>query len=390
MKKFHFIILLLLCRLSGFTQGINVDSLMRNMPDLGENICMSSIVVDESMYPKEALNNLYSNMGRLISRNGVLNLKENIRFFLATNYNVISKDIIPGIPTRISEKIQFNFIIGDALTEQVFSSMAVQAKGVGINENKALITAIQSIKWNDEALSKFVVDAKKEIVKYYTNEAPSIFKEAELLSKSGKQQEAIGLLISIPSACPMYKESMRRALVTYQEMIDNKANVFLRKAKAEWSSSPDRNGAEKAVAFIDSIPLESKYETEVNTLLEDINKRVASIDKREWDFKKQQYSDSIRHLKTEEQAAKMKEYAATHPYSSKPYKRSAKSDSGNSKGLFGGLIDKWNAQPTWKKVLIGGGIGLAAAGAAVVSTVSSVAGALLARTMFHVILPIPI
>lgn len=376
--------------MNGVAQGINIDSLMTVMPDLGDNICMSSVIVDESAYSQEALNNLYANMDRLIGKNGVLNLKENARFFLATTYIIISKDVIPGIPARISEKIQFNFIIGDAVAEKVYSSIAVQVKGVGINESKALISAIQAIRWNNEALDKFVIDAKKEIIKYYTIEAPSIFKEAELLKKSGKYQEAIGLLISIPSACPLYKESMRKALVTYQEMIDNKASIFLRKAKAEWSSSPDRNGAEKAVAYINSIPSESKYEADVNSLLQEINRQVASIDKKEWEFKKQQYTDSIRHLKTEEQAAKLQEYAAKHPYSSKSYNRSTDSDSENDKGLFGGLIDKWNEQPTWKKVLIGGGIGLAAAGAAAVSAVSSIAGALLARTMFHVILPIPI
>ena len=55
------------------------------------------------------------------------------------------------------------------------------------------------------------------------------------------------------------------------------------------------------------------------------------------------------------------------------------------KGLFGDLVDKWNEQPTWKKVLIGGGIGLAVSAAAAVTTVSSVAGALLARTSFHLV-----
>jgi hypothetical protein len=99
---------------------------MTAMPDMGDNICISSIIPDESIYPKEALNNLYSNMDRLLSSNGILSLKEDVRFFLATNYNVISKDIIPGIPSRISETVQFNFIIGDALSEQVFSSIAVQ------------------------------------------------------------------------------------------------------------------------------------------------------------------------------------------------------------------------------------------------------------------------
>ncbi len=368
----------------GYGQGINIDSLMGCLPEMGDNICLSSVVADETAYTPDALKILYSNMDRLISSHGILNLKETTRFFLATNHNVISKDIVPGIPTRISETIQFNFIIGDILTEKVFSSIAIQVKGVGLNENKALISAIQAIKWKNKEIENFIDNAKNEIVAYYTEEASNIFQKAELLAESGKYEEAIGQLISIPSACPQHKESMRKALVTYQNMINNQAIKFLRKAKSEWGISQDRRGAQNAVSYLDSIPSGTIYENEIAQLLQDINKKIDSIDKREWEFKKQQYNDSIRHLKAEERAAKMKEYIASHPYSSNTYSRSTKNMFGE-KGLFGDLVDKWNEQPTWKKVLIGGGIGLAVSAAAAVTTVSSVAGALLARTSFHLV-----
>ena len=52
------------------------------------------------------------------------------------------------------------------------------------------------------------------------------------------------------------------------------------------------------------------------------------------------------------------------------------------KNIFEKLADKWNAQPTWKKVLIGGGVGLAVAGGLAVSAVSSVASAVLSRSIF--------
>ncbi len=370
----------------GYGQGINIDSLMCNMPDLGDNICMSSVIADESSYPQEALKLQYTNMNRLISSHGLLNVKETVRFFLASNYNIISKDIVPGIPTRISETIQFNFIVGDFYTEKVFSSIAVQVKGVGINENKAIISAVQAIKWNNKRLDEFIDDAKNEIIEYYTKEAPNLFQKAEFLEKSGKYEEAIGHLISIPSACPQYKESMRRALVTYQNMINEQGGRLFRMAKAEWSASQDKIGAQKTVSYLDSIPSGTIYENVISLLLQEINKKIETIDRREWEFKKQQYNDSIRHLKAEERAAKMREYAANYPYSTNPYTRSSNKSSGNDKGLFGGLLDKWNEQPTWKKVLIGGGIGLAVAGAAAVSAVSSVASAILARTSFLVII----
>ena len=129
MKRILFLIAITAQSVFTLAQGLNVESLMNNLPDLGDNICLSSVITDESNYSPEALKNIYLNMDRLISGHGILNLKENVRFFLATNHNIISKDIIPGIPTRVSETIQFNFIIGDALSEKVFSSRFTSATG---------------------------------------------------------------------------------------------------------------------------------------------------------------------------------------------------------------------------------------------------------------------
>lgn len=363
----------------------NVETLMEEIPDMGDNIYLTAVIPDQSAYSKEALTLLYNNMNRFISNHGVLNMSEGVRFFLATNYNVVTKDIVPGMPVRISETIQCNFVIGDAMTEKAFSTLSVQVKGVGINENKALITAIQAIKWKSEEFDDFINKGKAEIVKFFTTEAPNIMQEAEMLSKTGKYQEAIGKLISVPSACPQYKECMQKALTTYLMMADNQASTYLRKAKAEWAASPDRNGAQKAIAYIDSIPTETKYEAEVNTLLSTINSKVSSLDKQEWEFKKQQYADSIRHEKAEEQAALMKEYEAKYPYSASSHKRSSQSGLSpqtGGKNIFEKLADKWNAQPTWKKVLIGGGVGLAAASGLAVAAVSSAASAVLSRSIF--------
>lgn len=364
----------------------NVESLMAEMPDMGDNIYLTAVIPDESAYPKEALSLLYNNMNRFISNHGVLNINEGARFFLATNYNVITKDIVPGMPVRVSETIQCNFVIGDALTEKVFSTLSVQVKGVGINDNKALITAIQAIKWKSDEFDDFIKKGKIEIVKFFTAEAPHILQEADVLSKTGKYQEAIGKLISVPSACPQYKECMQKALTTYLKMADSQAATYLRKAKAEWAASPDREGAQKSIAYIDSIPPETKYESEVNSLLNTINNKVSSLDRQEWQFKKQQYADSIRHKKAEEQAELMKVYEAKHPYTTKSFSRSSQSGlaqtQAGGKNIFEKLADKWNAQPTWKKVLIGGGVGLAVAGGLTLSAVSSAASAVLSRSIF--------
>ena len=379
-RIFSSLFCLFFCRLVCAQGGLNIDSLMNDMPDVGDNLYISVVVEENENYTSEATRLLQNNLNHAVAQNGFLDTDGASPFFIAMNYNVLSKDIVPGMPVRISQEVQFNFIIGDAKEEKAFSSYACVVRGVGTNEQKAIIAAIRRIPWNDSTFKDFIKEGKQGITTYYDQRIPQIIEEANLLERQGKYEQAISKLTTIPKACRQYSACMRRALQVYQNMIDHDAYKWLAEAKKAWAASPDKAGAERVIALVDSIPSDSRYEVEVDSLLADVRNRIKEIDDQEWKLKMEK-------IKAENRAADrrmMAEASARRERGSSSIGGlfSGGSSRGNGKSFFGHIADKWRAQPTWKKVLIAGGVGLAIGGGVLTW---KAAGAILARTSFHVV-----
>ena len=371
MKRFLSITAAFFFCLLGVAQGggLNFDSLMNDMPDVGDNFYISVVVDENEQYPIDAVKLLKSNLGNVVSRNGFLDTDGASPFFVAMNYVVLAKDVVPGMPIRISQNVQFNFVIGDAKENKVFSTYACTVRGVGTNEQKAILAAIRRIPWNDDTFRQFIEEGKQRIIDYYAQRVPQIIEEARLLERQGNFEQAIAMLTTIPKACTQHRDCMRMALEVYQNMIDHIAQNWLTKARNTWTASPDKHGAEQAIALIDSIPSDSRYETDVDSLLAEIKTRVKEIDNQEWQMKMEK-------IKAQNRSADRIQATQSGVFFS--------GLSTNSSGRSS-LSEKWNAQPTWKKVLIAGGIGLAAATVGTGFLTAKVAGAILARTSFHVI-----
>ena len=364
-----------------------IDSLMNDMPDVGENLYISVVVDEDPTISQDVISLLQNNLSRVVANNGFLDTDGASPFFLAMNYNVLSKDIVPGSPTRISQEIQFNFIIGDSKESKVFSSYSCAVRGIGINEQKSIIAAIRRIPWNDETFVSFIKQGKQGIADYYDERIPQIISEAQLLEKQGKYEQAIARLTTVPKACGQYRSCMRLALSTYQNMVDHTAYEWLSKSKKAWAASPNREGAERAIALADSIPSDSKYEGELMTFLAEIKNRLKEINDQEWLLK-------METIKAENRAAdrrfvgydgRKKTVARTSNHIRSGQGLNKLSGSAGSSNFLSNLASKWNSQPKWKKVLIAGGAGLAATTVGAGFLTAKVAGALLARTSFHVV-----
>ena len=362
LRLYFFLATLTFSRVLCAQGGLNIDSLMNALPDMGENIYLSVYLPDSPGYSANVGNLFTRNIQRCITNHGMINGGENSRFFVSMDYVILSKDIVPGPPARISQEVQFNFVLADAVEQKAFSSVACTARGIGINEEKAIITALQKIRWDDKGFDKFFEEGKQGIVAYYTQRGPEILIEAQQLDQERKYDEALALLTSVPSLCPQYKDCMRMALCVYQNKIDNEAATLINKARGAWAMSQDKEGAKSAIEYIEAIPVGSNHEQEVTILLDEISSRVKEINDQEWALKLEELR-----MKREAQQAKM-------------YRRTS-SGGGGGGGLFSSLRDSWNDQPTWKKVMIGAGIGL---GAAAIGT-GAIASSVLSRSSFHFI-----
>lgn len=139
------------------------------------NLPVTAILADDTV-PAEAGNAVTTKLKSILTKNGFMASDGVQRFVLTARVSVGTKDVLPTNPPRISQKIDVTFFIGDVTDNRIYESCTVEAKGIGINENKAFISSFQSISPQNKAISEMLTAAKTSISEYYRNNYKTILK----------------------------------------------------------------------------------------------------------------------------------------------------------------------------------------------------------------------
>jgi hypothetical protein len=259
-------------------------------------IVLNAVVFDKSnKLPGEAKSQLESKLNQIASDNGVGGNSINPRFIIAAKINIISKDIIAGPPQMVALNLEAVFFVGDAVDNQIYANTTVTLKGVGTNENKALISAVQNVAIKNEMFAELVNTGKSKIVAYYSQKCDLITKRAATLSQQQNFDQAIYELMQVPDVCKAcYDRCLEAVQPIYQKKIDRESMLSLTKAKAAWSANQNINGATEAADLLGKIePLSASFKEGLE-LSERIRKKVEADEKREWEFKMKGYADGVR------------------------------------------------------------------------------------------------
>lgn len=264
------------------------------------DIYISVIQPERAEIPQEVSKQLETKMHQLITANGVADTDPNGRFVITAKSSVVSKDIIGGAPQRVSQKIDFMFMIGDIIENKVFESYTFSAIGIGINENKSYINAIAKMKTNSPQFTSFVEKAKEEIIRYYAARCEQIIVEAKQQAANHDYQRAIYQLMQVPNICDCSEKCQTLMIEYYDAYSETTAAELLNAAKSKWAGAPNAEGAAMVADMIAQIPAGTKIQNELDALVAEINVKLREDEKRDWEFKMQQYND--------EQARQKREY----------------------------------------------------------------------------------
>ena len=254
-------------------------------------ISLNAVVVDEDI-PSEACRNLENRLTRAIVANGYADNGYSDRFVLAAKVDILSKDVAPSTPARISQKLDITFMVGDIIENKVYSTCTVSLAGIGTNETKAFISAFSKVNPNHKELQAMLVEARQKIVAFYTDRCDEIVQNAQSLADMQKYDEAIFRLMSVPNVCAnCYKKCQNTASAIYSRKIDTEAVTLLNQAKAEWMSHPNVDGVQIVASIIGKINPQAKSYNEVAAFREEISSKLETDAKKEWDFRMKQYED---------------------------------------------------------------------------------------------------
>lgn len=279
-------------------------------------IFISSYPANNDILTEESSNQLDIKLRQLLTQNGISDDDPNCRFAIVVKPSIITKDIIPGPPAKVSMNIDFTFIVGDIEENKQYASTTISSIGVGVNENKALIAAIKAIKPRNPELLALLKDAKNKIVQYYSQKCDQIKMEAEREAAVHNYELAIYLLTQIPDVCDCAYECQDLAINYSNEYFNIQAKELINSAKAAWSASPNSEGATYAAEIISQIPANTIWQKELDNLISEINHKLKADEKRAWDFKVKQYTDRVEKQKRDDQA-KLEQQRADNIYRDK-------------------------------------------------------------------------
>ena len=241
----------------------------------------------------EACKLLTTKMQSIISANGIADRGINERFVMTAKVNVTEKNIVSGSPSRVSQKIEVTFIVGDVVENKIYATQTVSATGIGLNENKSFISAISSIKPNNSLLQSFMTDAKERIVQYYQDNCEGIFAEANRCVATQQYNKALYILAQIPDVCrDCYTKSQSMMVDIWRMNIDFEGERLLNMARTTWAQSPNAETAGEAADILGRINTSAKCWPDAQILLDSIQSKVIADEKYEREVQRQQYEDA--------------------------------------------------------------------------------------------------
>lgn len=285
MKKFISVLVLSIILLSSDAQ-VKLD-------DFGR-IIINTYLPDNIGIPAEAKSQLESKLSQIASNNGMGGSQINPRFIITAQVNIGTKDIIAGPPQMIAQNLDVVLFVGDALTNTIFSNATITLKGVGTNENKALIDAFKNINPKNKEIARFLEEGKNKIINYYATNCDFIIKEAISMAKQEKYDEAIYKLSLVPDVCQeCYFKCLDTLSAVYQQKINADCKMKFNQAKTAWAAAQNPSGAEKAGDILNTINPMASCQPDINAFIKTIDAKLKADEKARWQFKMKQYADKI-------------------------------------------------------------------------------------------------
>ena len=274
-----------------------------NLTAFEGKIKLTVMVPDENL-SVEAAKQLESKLIQMVTANGIGGLGGNPRYVLATEVNLLKKEVTSTAPVRHLITYDITFYVADIILGTVFASSNIQATGVGDSETLAFLAAFNDLKPTDAKFQQMLSDAQDKIVTYYQEHGGELVNEAKMLSAKGDYAEAMALLGSIPAEVgEVYKNAIQLMDELLPKYLENECGLILSQFQAALGNQ--KNGVNKeAMAYYAMIPANSSCKAEADAAYKEYKAQLSAEDQREWDRESAQIQsdNEFRKLKMELEA----------------------------------------------------------------------------------------
>lgn len=240
-------------------------------------------------YPTTAKVQLTNKLHQMLTEQGMASLDNNGQFVLTAFMIPQDKEVLPGPPMQIMEKMNANLYIADVVQKNVLATLELPTKGLGRDETRSYLDAIKHLNTKSPEVAKFIQTGKDKIIAFYNEESPRIMKEAMVLSEMHEYEKALYLVTAIPAQCKHYDESLAVILKIFHAYQDYVCQKLLAQAKMAWAAEQNKVGAEKAGEYLGQIYPDAACYGDAMELYNEIKAKVLE----DWHFQMKMYQDQV-------------------------------------------------------------------------------------------------
>ncbi|MDR1458909.1 MAG: hypothetical protein LBI60_01665 [Bacteroidales bacterium] len=238
---------------------------------------------------------LLTKLYQIAADNGIAATDFNPRFVIVAKIDIVGKDIVAGPPQMISHKLKVTLFVGDAVEQKLFGNTEISVTGIGTNETKACINAVNKINPKHPEIKSMLEKSKAKIIAYYAQNCAAILNEAKSLSAQGKYNHAIYNLSLVPDVCSeCYQKSLDLQEEIYTKKIETEGKQAFQQAQTLWAQSPNKESASEVMAFVSQINPQVSFIDKVESFVKKVTDVVQEQELRQWKQQIKEYNDLIK------------------------------------------------------------------------------------------------
>lgn len=197
--------------------------------------------------------------------------------------NVLSKELVEGGMRNITTlELSITITVRNILTNAIFNTITISAKGNGYSETEAMRSAIKSIEPSKHL--QFIKTSKEKIIAYYRNNTSSLIAKANTLASQQMYDEALATLSSYPESLSGYPQVAVAISSIFKKAQTQYCSEILLAARAAYAQR-DYDGAAGLASTIDAT---SSCASEAKALLASIRRSAEQEYKNQLEMERQE------------------------------------------------------------------------------------------------------
>ncbi|MGV1012466.1 MAG: hypothetical protein ACOYBS_08460 [Flavobacterium sp.] len=266
---------------------LNVYS--QNFNDIGK--ISLSIVMPENLedLDESNLSNLETKILEIVNKTGLSGTGYNNNFVIYPKFTIYNSKISKGMQNITFIDCELSLFIKQVDNNMVFSSISKKLNGNGLSKQEAISNSIDSLDSTEDAFSKFIEKGKTRIIQYYESRCADLIVQADGMAKRQSYEEALALLLSIPSEVSCFSKVQSKTIEIYKNYQSYRCGGLLQQAQSDAA----QNDFSSSLSSLSQIDPSSKCGPEAKALMGKIEGKIDAANRQQFQATMMVYKDAV-------------------------------------------------------------------------------------------------